>query len=254
MRSNLRERMTHMKAVQWSFQRIEEKYLLTSRQYDRLRAALNGRIEPDEYPRSTICNIYYDTPDYLLIRRSLDKPLYKEKFRLRSYGVPYEGSPAFMEIKKKYNGIVYKRRVQTELCQARRFMESGREPEVNDRQIFREIQWFCRSYDLIPRVFLAYDRLAFKSVEDPELRITFDRKIRYRTDELSLAAGDHGTLLLPDDQILMEIKIPGAAPVWLSRILSELKIFPVSFSKYGKSYQKIMEEQKTEVTYRAKSA
>ena len=85
MGSNLRERMTHMKAVQWSFQRIEEKYLLTSRQYDRLRAALNGRIEPDEYPRSTICNIYYDTPDYLLIRRSLDKPLYKEKFRLRSY-------------------------------------------------------------------------------------------------------------------------------------------------------------------------
>lgn len=254
MGPNLRERMTEMKAVQWSFQRIEEKYLLTSQQYDRLRAALNGRIEPDEYPRSTICNIYYDTPDYLLIRRSLDKPLYKEKFRLRSYGVPEAGSPSFMEIKKKYNGIVYKRRVQTELSQAEQYMEYGREPEVNDRQIFREIQWFRRSYDLIPRVFLAYDRLAFRSVEDPELRITFDRRIRYRTDELSLSAGDHGTLLLPEDSILMEIKIPGAAPVWLSRILSELKIFPVSFSKYGKSYQKIMEEQRTEVNYRAKSA
>ena len=97
-----------MKAVQWSFQRIEEKYLLTNQQYDRLRAALNERIEPDEYPKSTICNIYYDTSDYLLIRRSMDKPLYKEKFRLRSYGVPAPGSPAFMEIKKKYNGIVYK--------------------------------------------------------------------------------------------------------------------------------------------------
>lgn len=254
MRPNLRERMIIMKAVQWSFQRIEEKYLLTNQQYDRLRAALKDRIEPDEYPKSTICNIYYDTPDFLLIRRSLDKPLYKEKFRLRSYGVPSSESPAFMEIKKKYNGIVYKRRVQTETRQAECYMINGTEPEVNDRQIFHEIQWFRRNYDLMPRVFLAYDRLAFKCVEDPELRITFDRRIRYRTEDLSLEAGDHGTLLLPENQILMEIKIPGAAPVWLSHILSELEIFPVSFSKYGKSYQKIMEEQKTEVTYRAKSA
>ena len=254
MTLNLRERVISMKAVQWSFQRIEEKYLLTNEQYDKLRTALRDRIEADEFPKSTICNIYYDTPDYLLIRRSMDKPLYKEKFRLRTYGVSDLSSPVFMEIKKKFNGIVYKRRVQSTVQQAEEYMRSGQVPEVNDMQIFHEIQWFRKSYDLIPRLFLAYDRLAFKAIEDPELRLTFDRNIRYRTDQLTLAAGDHGSMLLPEDMVLMEIKIPGAAPVWLSHILSELDIYPVSLSKYGKCYQKIMEEQKTEVVYRAKSA
>jgi SPX domain protein involved in polyphosphate accumulation len=213
-----------------------------------------SRLVPDVYHRYTVYNVYCDTADDRMVINSLEHPEYKEKMRIRSYVEPTEGTPVFLEIKKKYNGIVYKRRVQTETRQAECYMINGTEPEVNDRQIFHEIQWFRRNYDLMPRVFLAYDRLAFKCVEDPELRITFDRRIRYRTEDLNLEAGDHGTLLLPENQILMEIKIPGAAPVWLSHILSELEIFPVSFSKYGKSYQKIMEEQKTEVTYRAKSA
>lgn len=230
-----------MKATQWSFRRVEEKYLLTREQYDKLRTALGKEIVPDEYPKSTICNIYYDTPDYLLIRRSMDKPIYKEKFRVRSYGVPSDSSPVFMEIKKKFNGIVYKRRVQTPAVQAAEYMDIGTEPEVNDPQILSEINWFCNSYDLVPSVFLAYDRLAFKSVEDPELRITFDQRIRYRTEDLDLTMGDHGTLLLPEDRVLMEIKIPGSAPVWLSHILSSLDIFPVSFSKYGKCYQQLMQ-------------
>ena len=197
-----------MKAVQWSFQRIEEKYLLNTEQYDRLRGALQAHIVPDDYPESTICNIYYDTPDYELIRHSMEKPLYKEKFRVRSYGVPAKTGSVFMEIKKKFDGIVYKRRVMSGVGET------------------------------------MYDRLAFRDTEDPELRLTFDRNIRFRTENLDLTCGDYGVKLLPEDQILMEVKIPGAAPVWLSHILSELNIFPISFSKYGKCYQKMMERNK----------
>ena len=236
-----------MKATQWSFQRIEEKYLLSLEQYDRLRNVLQYLIEPDDYPKSTICNIYYDTQDYSLIRKSMEKPVYKEKFRLRSYGIPKENSPVFMEIKKKFDGIVYKRRVQTEEVAAIDYLAGGKMPAVNDLQILNEIEWFRHYYDIIPRMFLAYDRLAFRSIEDPELRITFDRNIRYRTTELDLTKGDYGTPLLSKDQILMEIKIPGAAPVWLSAILSELEIFPVSFSKYGQSYTNLLKQEDEEI-------
>ena len=236
-----------MKATQWSFQRIEEKYLLNLEQYDRLRNVLQYLIEPDDYPESTICNIYYDTQDYLLIRKSMEKPIYKEKFRLRSYGVPKDNSPVFMEIKKKFNGIVYKRRVQAEEASAAEYLAGGKVPQVNDLQILNEIEWFRHCYDIIPRMFLAYDRLAFRSIEDPELRITFDRNIRYRTTELDLRKGDYGTPLLSNDQILMEVKIPGSAPVWLSAILSELEIFPVSFSKYGQSYTRLLKQEDEEI-------
>ena len=221
-----------MKAVQWSFQRIEEKYLLNTEQYDRLRGALQAHIVPDDYPESTICNIYYDTPDYELIRHSMEKPLYKEKFRV------------FMEIKKKFDGIVYKRRVMSGVGETMEYLRGGEEPEVTDPQILQEIQWFRHNYELVPKLFLAYDRLAFRDTEDPELRLTFDRNIRFRTENLDLTCGDYGVKLLPENQILMEVKIPGAAPVWLSHILSELNIFPISFSKYGKCYQKMMERNK----------
>ena len=242
-----------MKPIQWSFRRIEKKYLMSADQYDRLRAALSERIIPDEYPESTICNLYYDTPDYLLIRRSMEKPLYKEKFRLRSYGVPTNDTPVFMESKKKFKGVVYKRRVRTSSQSATRYLRGGPEPEVNDTQIMKEINWFFHRYQLVPGMFLAYDRLAFKAVDQPELRITFDRNIRYRTDHMDMTYGDYGTYLLPEDQVLMEIKIPGAAPLWLSNILTDLGIFPASFSKYGRCYTKMLQEptekNKLEVTH-----
>lgn len=233
-----------MKAVQWSFQRIEEKYLLNTEQYVRLRTALQDHIVPDDYPESTICNIYYDTPDYKLIRHSMEKPLYKEKFRVRSYGVPTKTSFVFMEIKKKFDGIVYKRRVLSDIGETMEYLRGGEKPKADDPQILQEIHWFKQNYSLEPKLFLAYDRLAFRDTEDPELRLTFDRNIRFRTENLDLTGGDYGVVLLPEDQILMEVKIPGAAPVWLSHILSELDIYPVSFSKYGKCYQKMLERDK----------
>lgn len=238
-----------MKAVQWSFQRVEKKYLMTKEQFEQLMTALEPHVVPDDYPVSTICNIYYDTPDYLLIQRSIEKPNYKEKFRLRSYGVPEPDSPIFMEIKKKYNGIVYKRRVRTTAAEAQRYLAGGPVPSCNDKQIMKEIHWFCRRYPLQPGMFLAYDRWAYRGREDKNLRITFDRNIRYRIDDLDLTHGDYGTRLLPEDNVLMEIKIPGAAPLWLAHILSELGIFSNSFSKYGRCYQRVFEELRRRRNY-----
>ncbi|MBR5094290.1 MAG: polyphosphate polymerase domain-containing protein [Oscillospiraceae bacterium] len=219
-----------------TFKRSEKKYLLSAEQFDALWKELGPHLQPDEYPKSTVCSIYYDTDDYRMIRHSIDAPVYKAKLRLRSYDVPSREDPVFVELKKKYRGIVYKRRVALSARAASRWLDEGAAPAEAD-QTTREIDWLLR--DLRPRakVFLACDRLAFRDREEPELRITFDRDIRWREDDLDLTAGDRGEPLLPPGQVLMEIKIPEAMPLWLAHLLSEQSIFPVSFSKYGTCYK-----------------
>lgn len=219
-----------------TFKRYEKKYLLTDEQYETLFAQLEPHIQPDEYPSSTVCSIYYDSEDYRLIRHSLDKPVYKEKLRLRSYGVPGPEDPVFVELKKKYKGIVYKRRVTMPAARAAAWLAGEAEP-TEDGQMIREIQWFMDQNRPEPRVLIACDRTAWRSREDPELRITFDRNIRWRQTELDLCAGSDGEALLAGGRVLMEIKIPGAAPLWLAGLLSELALYPTSFSKYGTCYR-----------------
>ncbi len=233
-----------MKQSQFTFKRYEKKYLLTSAQYQTAAKALEEYMRADEYARSTICNVYYDTPDFALIRASIEQPVYKEKLRVRSYGTPSRDDKVFVEIKKKYDGVVYKRRVPMNDKEALAYLNLGVRPDKED-QIQHEIDWFCRSHELEPKVYIAYDRLALAGREDSELRVTFDRNIRWRDYELDLTQGDHGEALLPPDTVLMEIKIPGTAPVWLSHMLSELNIFPVSFSKYGGCYKRMMAAEKT---------
>ncbi len=225
-----------MASIQCSFARIEKKYLLTRAQYRRILPELRAHTEPDEFGQYTICNIYYDTPDFALIRASLEKPVYKEKLRLRSYGVPTDDSPAFVELKKKFDGVVYKRRIT--LCEkdAVRYL-SGDTSAAPDSQIRRELDFFLRQNSVAPRAFIGYDRMALRGTDDPELRVTFDTGLRCRLDRLDLRLGDDGAALLPPDLVLMEIKLPDAAPLWLSRLLSENGIFPTSFSKYGTLYQ-----------------
>ncbi len=231
-----------MEAYQAVFQRKEVKYLLSVAQLQALMPVIRQHMEPDAFPHSSIGNLYYDTPDYRLIRRSLEKPEYKEKLRLRSYGIPGDGSPVFPEIKKKTGGIVYKRRVSMACDQAMDYL-SGRLPGP-EGQIFRELDWMLMSYpSLAPKVFLSYERDSWKGREEPELRLTLDREILYRTYDLDLRWGFRGTPILSPGQTLMEIKIPGAAPLWLSHALSENGIFPVSFSKYGESYKQICHER-----------
>lgn len=218
------------------FERYEKKYMLTKDQYCQLLSEMITQICPDIYGKHTICNIYFDTPDYLLIRRSLEKPTYKEKIRLRSYGAAKAGGTVFLELKKKYRGVVYKRRVQMTLEEAEQYLYDGIKPEL-DSQIFREIDYAYQLYQAKPAVYLAYDRIAFYGKEDPNLRVTFDMNIRARKTNLHLSEETQGTQLIDADMVLMEIKIPGVMPMWMSRLLSEMKIFPVSFSKYGTYYK-----------------
>ena len=224
------------KAIQLSFARIEKKYFLTPEQYKRFQEKLSAFVKPDAYPTYTLCNLYYDTDDYRLIRASLEKPVYKEKLRVRSYGVPAQDAKVFVELKKKYDGIVYKRRITAAPFFADSLLKGFRTAEQKD-QITREIEYFQRFYRTQPKVFIAYDREAYQGLDDPELRITFDTNMRYRLDNLTLQAGDFGEPILDTDEILMEIKMPDACPLWLSRLLDECQIYPTSFSKYGACYR-----------------
>ncbi len=227
-----------MSELQSCFKRYEEKYLLTKTQYLAMRLGMAAYMKPDAHPRYSISNIYYDTVNYDLIRASLEKPVYKEKLRLRSYGVPGARDNVFVEIKKKYDGVVYKRRVTMPMQRAAAWL--GGTAASDGSQIGREIDWFLRIYRPEPKVMIAYDREAFAAADGGELRITFDTALRARENDVDLCFGDHGVPLLPDDLILMEIKIPGAAPLWLSKLLSENRIFSTRFSKYGTYYQQFV--------------
>ena len=242
-------------AYQAVFKRKEMKYLMSSEQNEKLMAILADEIVPDDFPTSAISNLYYDTPDFRLIRTSLQKPKYKEKLRLRCYKVPNATTQAFLEIKKKALGIVYKRRESLPYQRAVDFL-AGKDPG-KDTQIFRELDWMLKSYkNLAPAMFLSYDRLSYKGVEDSSVRITFDQNILWRTTALDLSAGTWGEQLLEPGQKLMEIKISNAMPLWLAHALSECKIYPTSFSKYGKAYQSmisrgehVIENQNTDSGY-----
>lgn len=216
-----------------TFKRYEKKYLLYKLQYAYLREDLRSFMDEDEYGKHTICNLYYDTNSFEIIRRSIEKPHYKEKLRLRSYGVPTKVSPVFFELKKKYNKEVFKRRVSLSIGEVEEYLENKK----CESQILKEIDWFTRMYHVEPRVFIAYDRMALFGKDNNDIRVTFDTDIRFRTSDLCLSKGDHGTAILAEDQVLMEIKIQGAMPIWLSDILANLCIFPNSFSKYGHCYK-----------------
>lgn len=224
-----------MSEIQSCFRRCEKKYLLTHAQYQAMRLGMAPYMKPDAYPRYSICNIYYDTEHYDLIRASLEKPAYKEKLRLRSYGVPGGKDPVFAEIKKKFDSVVYKRRVTMEMRDAEPWLRGA--GIADGSQISREIDYFLQLYRPVPKVFIAYDREAYCAADGGELRITFDTRLRARSDNLDLRLGDHGLPLLDGKLYLMEIKIPGAAPLWLARLLSDHRIFPTSFSKYGSFYK-----------------
>lgn len=216
------------------FERKEFKYLLTARQYEVFRKTVSDQIIPDEYPRYTICNVYMDTPDYKLIRRSIEKPAYKEKMRLRSYGTADEDQKVFIELKKKYNGIVYKRRVKMALNEALSFIDGT---AVCNGHIEREIEYFLKYYEgIAPAMFISYEREAYSARENAELRITFDNNIIWREDDVSLSSNTYGHHLLDDGHVLMEIKCADAMPLWLAKALSENQIYKTSFSKYGKAY------------------
>lgn len=243
-----------MSGYQGTFKRYEKKYLLSESQYKLLRQKLEGKLSVDRYGKTTICNIYFDTLDHRLVRTSMEKPIYKEKLRLRSYGTPTDNDTVFIELKKKYKGIVYKRRIKSDLFSAEHYLYDGI-PLEQSSQISHEIDWFLNFYQNVkPAMYISYNRVAMFGIEDNELRVTFDSNILWREEELWLECGVFGNPLLEKGVRLMEIKTPGAMPLWLTHILDELTIYPTSFSKYGKGYEESLrikrkEERNGEIKY-----
>ena len=218
------------------FKRYEIKYMLEEEQKQRLLEAMEPYMAPDKYGRTTIRNLYFDTDDYRLIRRSLERPVYKEKLRLRSYAQVQPGQPVFVELKKKYNGVVYKRRLAMREDLAAQWLGGGLCPD--ESQIAREIDYVLQYYSALrPRVFLSYEREAYFDRQDGVFRITFDKNILCRQDRLSLGEEPGGLPILDAGKTLMEIKTTGGIPLWLTQALTRERIFKTAFSKYGKAYQ-----------------
>ncbi len=229
-------------AYQANFKRYELKYMLDGKQKEYLLSVIAPYMALDRYGRTTVRNIYYDTQHYQLIRRSIEKPVYKEKLRLRSYCQVASDAPVFVELKKKYKGVVYKRRIAMPEADALAWLQG--ELPGPDSQIGREIDYFCQFYQTLqPRVFLSYDREAYYSLTGSDLRITFDENILCRRDGLSLSLPPDGTSLLQPKKCLMEVKTGGALPLWLTQALTRQHIYKTSFSKYGTAYQNIIYPQ-----------
>lgn len=218
------------------FNRIEQKYLLTKEQYQELFRCIDDFIEKDKFYSSKICNVYFDNVNEELTTHSIEKPLFKQKVRLRSYGVPSLDDDVFLEVKTKYKSVVTKRRIKIGL---KEFYEYFKGDKKNlKKQIMSEIDYLFRYFDLKPFYFLAYDRKSYHGRDDNELRITIDENLRSRRNDLFLEKGDEGNYYFDNEIYIMEIKYLNALPLWLVQCLSDLRIYPTSFSKLGSVYKK----------------
>jgi len=241
------------------FNRYENKYFMTEVKLSRVLAEVEQHMVPDKFNKDrrtySISNIYFDTPDDYLIRTSLEKPKYKEKLRLRTYDVPGKNDMAFLEMKKKFNGLVNKRRTKIPLQDGYRFVANGGIVNLSEGmnpQVVREISSMIQRYDLLePKVMIAYDRLAYFEKGNPDLRISFDTNIRSRRDDLRLEEGNAGALFIPKGMWLMEIKTASAAPLWLTSLLAQEDIYKTSFSKYGCEYKNYISNCAVEI-YKSK--
>lgn len=219
-----------------SFKRHEIKYLITINQYINLMDYLSDKVEKDVVYKSTICNVYYDTDNFELIRKSIEKPIYKEKLRIRSYNKPTLDSSVYVELKKKNDHIAYKKREKI----AYKYVLNNSFLEGAETQIDKEIKYFNDFYGgLTPKMFLSYEREAYYFKDDKQIRITFDTNIKYRTENVNLLPSISDIKLLPNNFVLMELKVPFSIPYNLAKYLSSEKIFKTSFSKYCTAYKQI---------------
>lgn len=242
------------------FKRYEIKYMLTAEQKARIIEAMGPYMEADKYGRSTVRNIYYDTDDYVLARHSIAKPDFKEKLRVRCYGPADTSSMVFVELKRKYDGVVYKRRIGLPEKDATEWMAGPADPSKMRRlmagspQVGSEIEYFKGLYNgLRPALYLSYDREAYRMKAGSQMidggtdfRVTFDSNVLCRESDLTLRSDPYGTSMLKDGIFLMELKCPGAIPIWMTNVLSREQIYKTSFSKYGTAYCQFMSETPSE--------
>ncbi|OOB77400.1 MAG: hypothetical protein BEN19_02075 [Epulopiscium sp. Nuni2H_MBin003] len=230
-------------AIQSFFKRYELKYMLTMLtmpQYQELCKVMDSHMVLDEFGRHKISNIYFDTHDYSIIRTSIEKPRYKEKLRLRIYGEPDDEATAYVELKKKYNGVVYKRRVTYKQEEALvKLYATGNDEEVT--QIKKEINYFISTYDdLMPRVYLSYEREAYYCFDNDTFRMTFDFNIKTRMNNISLYSSAEDLDVLSDEYVLLEVKTVEGLPFWLLEFMKQNQVYKRSFSKYGTAFNKFI--------------
>ena len=253
-------------AYQKVFKRHELKFIVTKAQKAVILQEIKRYMIPDRFGRSTIRNIYFDTDDYILARHSIVKPDFKEKLRIRSYDRADRESTVFVELKRKFDHVVYKRRVAMPEAEAMKWMQGANagtpgaargSDQGTCTQMQREIEYFLSYYsDLRPMVFLSYNREAYRmkdtaecSASDSDFRVTFDENILCRDYDISLASEIYGDMVLDEYKVLMELKCSGGIPRWMTKVLSEERIYKTAFSKYGTAYkQYILPEQAKELS------
>lgn len=231
------------------FKRKEHKFFINNDIYDSFINDLSNHMSVDSHGLHTIMSLYYDTDDYLFIKRSMEKPTYKEKLRVRSYGTPTNQTHVFLELKKKIQGTVYKRRIELPYSNYLKWEKQQELPnELKETQTYREIEWVCKRHKTLkPRVLIAYDRLSFYLENQLDFRVTFDHDIRFRTTDLSLDSGSYGKLVAPEIGVLMEVKVLGAYPLWFVDLLNKYNIRRMSFSKYAQTYSRYINKPASEV-------
>lgn len=228
------------------FKRVEQKYMLTGNDFEKLMQVLESKMEKNKYFESKILNIYFDTDNFDIATKTIEKTKYKEKLRLRSYSVPKsDDENVFFELKRKCNSVVSKRRVTMKLNEFEEYIKYGKLFETENMQILKEIDYTKNMKNLKPKMMVAYDRLSYYLKGDENTRITFDFDLRYRDEMLDLKMGDAGHKFFENNIIIMEVKTLGSMPIWFVKLMNELKIYPTSFSKYGEIYKKHILSKKT---------
>jgi len=227
------------------FKRIERKYLINQKQYINLKEIMENYTVEDSHGQSKICNVYFDTKNYDLIRTSIEGPVYKDKIRIRSYNTPKADTPIFLEIKRKSEGIVSKRRIQAPLNEVNEFIKTGEIKNINqvDKQVLKELKYYFNLYKLKPTAYVSYDRSAYYAKDDNEFRITIDSNIIARNYDLCLEKGSYGTRILNSNLYLLEVKTSEKIPLWFVKALSKENIGPAGFSKYGELYKQLILKQ-----------
>ena len=221
-----------------TFDRVEKKYLLDKSQYEDILSKIQEFVEPDKFFDADIRSIYYDNDSFQMIRRSIEKPDYKEKIRIRSYGEPLDDDMVFVEFKKKLNGVVYKRRTKAKYSD---LLDNIKNAEFKDEQIGNEIKYAIDYYGGVkPAIYIGCNRTSYSGKDNKRLRITFDKDLRYRMKHLALKSDVSDQVL--SDKIIMEIKAEKAMPLWLTKILDEAKAYPRGFSKVGTAFEKQVKE------------
>lgn len=218
--------------MQTIFSRNEKKYQITQHKAAQLVEAISNKMKPGKYGTYWVQNLFFDTDNWDIIHTSMEKPHYKEKMRLRCYGTPETTDRMFLEFKKKYDGVVYKRRFPIVPAELANYTINEILSRANT-QIAKELVYHIQQKGVTEKFYISYNRQEFTGVHDEDLRLTIDSNISYRLDSLFFTQPQLDCSALDPNKFLLEIKMPLSIPLWLSHILSDLGIFASSFSKYA---------------------